>query len=113
MGLLTKTQTRPWVGFLAGTHGLGRALASSTIRGTDISEISVMGVLVKLATHAVTQPHHASKESQEFVKLCLARLVIPTIFLTVCTATEQICNYGDRRLSGASHEVACGLVLPR
>ena len=30
MGLLTKTQTRPWVGFLAGTHGLGRALASST-----------------------------------------------------------------------------------
>ncbi|GKZ75128.1 hypothetical protein AnigIFM60653_002112 [Aspergillus niger] len=31
MGLLTKTQTRPWVGFLAGTHGLGRALASSRL----------------------------------------------------------------------------------
>ena len=30
-GLLTKTQTRPWVGFLAGTHGLGRALASSSL----------------------------------------------------------------------------------
>ncbi|PYH52389.1 uncharacterized protein BO96DRAFT_484796 [Aspergillus niger CBS 101883] len=84
-----------------------------TIRGTDISEITVMGVLVKLAAHAVTQPHHASKESQEFVELCLARLLIPETFLTVCTATEQICNYGDRRLSGASHEVACGLVLPR
>jgi hypothetical protein len=27
MGLLTKTRTRPWAGFLAGTHGLGRALA--------------------------------------------------------------------------------------
>jgi hypothetical protein len=30
VGLLTKTLTRPWAGFLAGTHGLGRALASST-----------------------------------------------------------------------------------
>jgi hypothetical protein len=29
VGLLTKTLTRPWAGFLAGTHGLGRALASS------------------------------------------------------------------------------------
>ncbi|RDH26743.1 hypothetical protein BDQ94DRAFT_186407 [Aspergillus welwitschiae] len=84
-----------------------------TIRGTDISEIAVMSVLVKLAAHAVTQPHHTSKESQEFVKLCLARLDISETFLTVCTATERICNYGDRRLSGASHEVACGLVLPR
>jgi hypothetical protein len=29
VGLLTKTLTRPRAGFLAGTHGLGRALASS------------------------------------------------------------------------------------
>lgn len=47
------------------------------------------------------------------VTLCLARLVIPRTFLTVSTATKQICHYGDRRLSGASHEVACGLVLPQ
>jgi hypothetical protein len=32
MGLLTKTQTRPWAGFLAGTHGLGRALAGLVLR---------------------------------------------------------------------------------
>jgi hypothetical protein len=33
MGLLTKTRTRPWAGFLAGTHGLGRALARSRSYG--------------------------------------------------------------------------------
>jgi hypothetical protein len=29
VGLLTKTQTHQWAGFLAGTRGLGRALARS------------------------------------------------------------------------------------
>ncbi|KAI9041046.1 uncharacterized protein KD926_007462 [Aspergillus affinis] len=84
-----------------------------TVRGADISEFSVMGVLVKLALHAVKQENCASKESIEFTKLCIARLDIPDMFAPVCTATEHICNYGERRLSGASHEVACGLVLPR
>ncbi|PLB46333.1 hypothetical protein P170DRAFT_427661 [Aspergillus steynii IBT 23096] len=83
-----------------------------TIRGAEVSEFLVTGVLVKLAQYTVEQENYASKESMEFTKIHLAELCIAES-APVCTATEYICNYGERRLSRTSHEVACGLVLPR
>ncbi|KAI9036308.1 uncharacterized protein KD926_002071 [Aspergillus affinis] len=84
-----------------------------TIRGVRISEISVTAVLMQLALYALEQENHASRESTEFTRRHLARLCVPKDYAPVCTATEYIHNYGKRRLAGVSHEVACGLVLPR
>ena len=83
------------------------------IRGVEISEMSAMSVMVELALNVVEQNDHASKESTEFTKRHLAQLCIPKKYGPVGTAIEYICSYGQRRLSGVSHEVACGLVLPR
>ncbi|KAA8641665.1 hypothetical protein EYZ11_013510 [Aspergillus tanneri] len=81
-----------------------------TIRGVDVYEPCAIAVLRELALHVMEQPSQASKESTEFVKTWLEKLDIPP---HICMATQYIWKYGERRISGASHEVAFGLVLPR
>lgn len=83
-----------------------------TVRGTDISEIFIIRYFGKACCIYYNIIISHIKKISRVITLCLAQLVISRIFLTVSTATKQICHYKDKWLSGISYKIIYNLVLP-